>query len=210
MVQQPINVQPASQVLSVRTANGQIVQVPNSQQAQVVQAPPQTSTVHIPGLGPVQIMNAIQLPAGNGTAVNGAQIVNAVPAGSAATPAGTTQFTTAQPVNQQALQPDPNDSTKWQVVQVANSAIPMQQAPQTAQIVTANGTVLGSATIPAGTTTLPTTAEVNVSHVDTNAGATNSNNIQTTSNGGQPTKTRLRRVACTCPNCKDGDRSRGK
>ena len=29
------------------------------------------------------------------------------------------------------------------------------------------------------------------------------------SNGGQSqTKTRLRRVACTCPNCKDGDRGR--
>ena len=212
VVQQPLNVQP-SQVLSVRTANGQIVQIPNSQQGQVVQAPPQTSnlqTVHIPGLGPVQIMNAIQLP-GNGTtaaqlASNGTQIVNAVPAG-AATAA---QFTTAQPTaaTQQALQPDPNDPSKWQVVQVAtaNSAIPMQQAPQTAQIVTANGTVLGSATIPAGVSTTLPTAEVNVS-MDGNAGG---NTIQTTSNGGQQTKTRLRRVACTCPNCKDGDRSRGK
>ena len=212
VVQQPLNVQP-SQVLSVRTANGQIVQIPNSQQGQVVQAPPQTSnlqTVHIPGLGPVQIMNAIQLP-GNGTtaaqlASNGTQIVNAVPAG-AATAA---QFTTAQPTaaTQQALQPDPNDPSKWQVVQVAtaNSGIPMQQAPQTAQIVTANGTVLGSATIPAGVSTTLPTAEVNVS-MDGNSGG---NTLQTTSNGGQQTKTRLRRVACTCPNCKDGDRSRGK
>ena len=54
---------------------------------------------------------------------------------------------------QQALQQDPNDPTKWHVVQVATAATaPAQPAQisstQTAQIVTANGTVIGSATIP--------------------------------------------------------------
>ena len=199
VVQQPINVQQASQqVFSVRTANGQIIQVPNSQQ--VVQAQPQASTVHIPGLGAVQIMNAVQL---NGSPA-ATQIVNAVPANSVG------QIASAQPAStQQALQPDPNDPTKWQVVQVAtaNSAIPVQQASQTAQIVTANGTVLGSATIPAATT-LPL-AEVNVNE-NPSANTSTNGGIQSGSNGTQPTKTRLRRVACTCPNCKDGDRSRGK
>merc|ERR1719510_2449317 len=72
-----------------------------------------------------------------------AQIVNAAPQIATAAAA-------AQP--QQALQQDPNDPTKWHVVQVA-SALPQSTqiaaaAPQTAQIVTANGTVLGSATLP--------------------------------------------------------------
>ena len=76
-------------------------------------------------------------------------------------------------------------------------------AAQTAQIVTANGAVLGSATIPATATAIPA-SEVNV---NLNASTSNGDSL----NNGQPaTKTRLRRVACTCPNCRDGDRSRGK
>ena len=48
-----------AQVVSVRTANGQIVQVPSG--GQTIVQPPKTQTVHIPGLGAVQIMNAMPL-----------------------------------------------------------------------------------------------------------------------------------------------------
>lgn len=223
VVQQPMTfnnapaIQSASQIVSVRTANGQIVQVPAGAQ---VQQPPPTSTVHIPGIGAVQIMNAVPLGAANAgttfTTPNGtAQIVNAAP-----------QFANTQ--SQQALQQDPNDPTKWHVVQVATgiqpgvaqAANPVSVASQptnqmtgvvaagaapqiansqtTAQIVTANGTVIGSATIPANATTIATVAEGSVTVEGAPTGNSN----------GQQTKARLRRVACTCPNCKDGDRSR--
>ena len=121
-----------------------------------------------------------------------AQIINAAP-----------QFATQ---TQTALQQDPNDPNKWHVVQVATAAATaVQPQTQTAQIVTANGAVLGSATIPATATAIPAT-EVSM-NVD---GASTSNANSLSHGGGQPTKTRLRRVACTCPNCRDGDRSRGK
>lgn len=232
VVQQPMTfnnaapaIQSSQQIVSVRTANGQIVQVPAATAgAAQVQQPPQTSTVHIPGIGAVQIMNAVPLGATNAgttfTTPNGtAQIVNAAP-----------QFANTQ--SQQALQQDPNDPTKWHVVQVATAAgIPsgltqvsaapaasvvvsqssnqmagvvatpqMANTQTTAQIVTANGTVIGSATIPANATTIATVAEGSVKF----EGATANND----SANGQQTKARLRRVACTCPNCKDGDRSR--
>jgi len=201
-----------AQVVSVRTANGQIVQVPSG--GQTIVQPPQTQTVHIPGLGAVQIMNAMPL-AQNATQFatpqNATQqIVNAAPQFAAA----------ANTQSQQALQQDPNDPSKWHVVQMA-TALPAAQAAQptqittsqTAQIVTANGTVIGSATIPPNTLqTSEGTMTVEGSSGTLQATAMS---VQTpggqggSSNGGQAqTKTRLRRVACTCPNCKDGDRGR--
>ena len=174
-----------------------------------MQPQPQPTSVHIPGLGPVQIMNAVPLTQ-NATqfAQNTQQIVNATP-----------QFTGNNNPNQQALQQDPNDPSKWHVVQMATAApaavtaatvnnltaaqpAQIASAPQTAQIVTANGTIIGSATIPQGATTLnPSEATVTVEAAATAVQAAVAAN-------GQPQKTRLRRVACTCPNCKDGDRSR--
>ncbi len=117
------------------------------------------------------------------------------------------QFTAAPAAtqSQQALQQDPNDPTKWHVVQVATampsaSAAPVAQAGQaTAQIVTANGTVM--ATIPANAGLTSTTDSSTIENQVGNG--TNAN-----ANGQSQTKTRLRRVACTCPNCKDGDRGR--
>jgi len=198
-----------AQVVSVRTANGQIVQVPSG--GQTIVQPPQTSTVHIPGLGAVQIMNAVPL-AQNATQFaapqNAApQIVNAAPQFAAATANTQSQ--------QQALQQDPNDPTKWHVVQVATAATaPAQPAQisstQTAQIVTANGTVIGSATIPPNalqTTEGTMTVEGSTNNLQATTATVQAPGVA--SNGGQSqTKTRLRRVACTCPNCKDGDRGR--
>jgi hypothetical protein len=104
--QQPMtNFNPQAQVVSVRTANGQIVQVPNQ-----TSAAPQTSTMHIPGLGAVQILNASQFGTAQTAQGGAAQIMNPQ--------AATSQFATAVQAPQQALQQDPNDPTKWHVVQV--------------------------------------------------------------------------------------------
>lgn len=194
MVQQPAAAaMQQAQVLSVRTANGQVVQIPSANTAA------QTSTVHIPGLGAVQIMNAMpQQFATPAATPGGAQIL--------ASPTGTgsgAQFVQQQQT-QQALQQDPHDPNKWHVVQVATAA--MQPATQqaahathTAQIVTAGGAVLGTASLP----TVPVDVTEASSATAGTSGAANSS-------GQMPAKTRLRRVACTCPNCKDGDRSRSK
>ena len=141
------------------------------------------------------------------------QIVNAAP--QFATAAANTQ-------SQQALQQDPNDPTKWHVVQMA-TALPaaatatasqptaqIATPAQTAQIVTANGTVIGSATLPPNTLqTAEGTMTVEGTSHTLQATAVQATASAVPSNGqAQTTKTRLRRVACTCPNCKDGDRGR--
>jgi len=75
---------------------------------------------------------------------------------------------------QQALQQDPTDPSKWQVVQVAAAPQVVQAAQPQIWPVPAVQAAAAPAVAAAAT----------------------------------PVKTRLRRVACTCPNCKDGDRSR--
>ncbi|XP_074594089.1 uncharacterized protein LOC141849603 [Brevipalpus obovatus] len=77
----------------------------------------------------------------------------------------------------QQLQQDPNDPTKWQIV----SASPALQA--------------------SGSNTASFT-----SSGDTNSG-TPTNETTATSNSGSGTGTgrKMRRVACTCPNCRDGE-----
>ncbi len=187
---------PQAQVLSVRTANGQVMQM--QAPTQPAPTPAAANTVNIPGIGQVQIMNALPQPAQFG----GAQIISAA----------ASQVVQPAPATQQALQQDPNDPNKWHVVQVATAAAaapgvqpaiqPAAAQPQTAQIVTANGAILGSATLPAA----PVEAMNNaLGVVGTSTGTA------AASGGAQnPQKTRLRRVACTCPNCKDGDRTRGQ
>lgn len=178
---------PMTSTATARPMNsaGQIIQIPNGGQA-VLQAPATAQTVHIPGLGAVQVMNAIPLQTQFSA---NTQIVQASP-----------QFT-SQTTTQQALQQDPNDPSKWHVVQVATALPSVAQTQlvgsQTAQIMTANGNVIGQATIP-NNSGISNATEVTV---DNSAHASNQQG---------PSKTRLRRVACTCPNCKDGDRSRGK
>ena len=191
----------------IRTNQGQVIQVQNATPGgqtvvqtvggqAVVQAAAAPQTVQIPGLGAVQVMNPLSAATATQFAAGGqnAQVINAAPAQFAAA---------AAPQTQTALQQDPNDPNKWHVVQVA-TAQAAQPAAQTAQIVTANGAILGSATIPATATAIP------ASEVSVNIEAPSTSNASSMSNGQQPTKTRLRRVACTCPNCRDGDRSRGK
>ena len=180
-----------------------------------------TSTVHIPGIGTVQILNTAtpQLTIPNAPLSQGAQILQ--PPGQQISLSAA-----AQPALQQAYQQDPNDPTKWHVVQVATAPTiqPIQVATATAAvpggISTATPISFGSNinnqinTVGAGGVTF--TGGTIIRREDGNSGAVASTSgAQSGTRGatdanGQPVKTRLRRVACTCPNCKDGDRSRNK
>ena len=88
----------------------------------------------------------------------------------------------------QQLQQDPNDPTKWQVVTTGT--------PQATQLVTvASAPANSSGQMTASAQAEATTMEV-VMTTETPA---------STNNSSTPAKPRLRRVACTCPNCKDGE-----
>ena len=173
-----------------------------------------TSTVNIPGIGTVQILNTAtpQLTIPNATLQQGAQVLQA-PSQQISIPAA------AQPALQQAFQQDPNDPTKWHVVQVATAPTiqPIQVA--TAAVpgaISAATNVINNQISSVGQTGVAFAGNPIVrrennhsSAVATSSGLQSAGKVLTDANG-QPVKTRLRRVACTCPNCKDGDRSRNK
>lgn len=94
-------------------------------------------------------------------------------------------FLAASSLGQQ-LQQDPNDPTKWQVVTTG--------APQATQLVT----VAPAPTTSSGQLSSPTPTEGTMEVVMNDSSASTGNNSS-------PAKPRLRRVACTCPNCKDGE-----
>ncbi|KAF8786773.1 transcription factor Sp4-like isoform X1 [Argiope bruennichi] len=79
----------------------------------------------------------------------------------------------------QQLQQDPNDPSKWQVVATATNA-------------------------PVNSTQQPTSASQNQAATSTTATSTESPSSNTDIGSGR----RMRRVACTCPNCRDSDGSR--
>lgn len=81
----------------------------------------------------------------------------------------------------QQLQQDPNDPNKWQIVATPTNALQVQGAIQANFATTATSSAAGTD----GST-----------HTISNAGSV--------SQDGQTTR-KLRRVACTCPNCRDGE-----
>jgi transcription factor Sp4 len=181
-----------AQVLSVRTPNGQVV-IPNM--ASAGSAPVTASagtTINIPGLGNVQVVQ--QMPAAAAPAVSQAQLLS--PGGQIQTLGGVQPMAT-----QQALQQDPNDPNKWHVVQVA-TAQPAQMA--TAQVVTAAAAPTEASVVVGGD------GHSVVVGVGSSTPLSGHSGIERGGRHGGGSKTRLRRVACTCPNCKDGDRSRSK
>ena len=126
----------------------------------------------------------------------------------------------AQPALQQAFQQDPNDPSKWHVVQVATAPAiqPIQVATATAipgGISTATPIInnqignVGQGGVAFAGTALVRREDGTSNAVASSSGIQSGSKVTTDANG-QPVKTRLRRVACTCPNCKDGDRSRNK
>lgn len=86
----------------------------------------------------------------------------------------------------QQLQQDPNDPTKWQVVTTG--------APQATQLVT----VTQAPAATSGQLSSPSTTETMEVVMAADAPASGTSNTT-------QAKPRLRRVACTCPNCKDGE-----
>ena len=198
-------------LLQIPSANAGVPQGAAVQPGTTITSPPTlpggTSTVNIPGIGTVQILNTAtpQLTIPNAPIAQGAQVIQ--------TPGQQISLPTAaaQPALQQAYQQDPNDPSKWHVVQVAAPTIqPIQVAtagvPAAANIIGNQITTVGQNGI---TLTGNAVVQKQETAVASTSGVNSSAKVAVDANG-QPVKTRLRRVACTCPNCKDGDRSRNK
>jgi len=143
---------------------------------------PQSQLIQAAGLGGIGGIQAI--PA----SVSSAQIISPAPisqqpanliSNNIAQQIGYTSAAAGIPTGTtQALQQDPNDPNKWHVVQIATT--PQQPPGTTVQVVTSQHNQLSD----------------------------NSSLGQQTNQESVPNpRTRLRRVACTCPNCKDGDRN---
>ena len=155
-----------------------VANAPAAQLQQIAQAP---STIHIPGIGNVQVLNA-----------------------------PSQMIAPAQVATQQALQQDPNDPNKWHVVQVATAQTP--QINPVAQFLNCGSTAMAVSSTDQQQNIVSNGQTNGVAAVASSATATAAatTTAQGASASGQPQKTRLRRVACTCPNCKDGDRTRSK
>lgn len=80
----------------------------------------------------------------------------------------------------QQLQQDPNDPTKWQVVSTATNPAAVSTPTQLPQ---------SSGSTPAASATSTTATSTETPSSNTDIGASR----------------RMRRVACTCPNCRDND-----
>ena len=169
-----------------------------------------TSTVHIPGIGTVQILNTgtPQLTIQNPALPQGAQLLQS--------PGQQISLATAAQPSLQALQQDPSDPSKWHVVQVptAPTIQPIQVATATATPISL-GSNLNTQLNTVGPGGVTITNGAIIRHDNASGAVATTSGVQASSRGvadanGQPVKTRLRRVACTCPNCKDGDRSRNK
>lgn len=94
----------------------------------------------------------------------------------------------------QQLQQDPNDPTKWQVVTTGT--------PQGTQLVTvaSSGTNSSGQQLSSPSQSGDGTAGGGGGGMEVVMGTGDS-----ATSSASPTKPRLRRVACTCPNCKDGE-----
>ena len=89
-----------------------------------------------------------------------------------------------------------------QPIQVATAGVP-------ANIIGNQITAVGQNGIALTGNAIARRDDISTNAVASSSGVQSSAKVATDANG-QPVKTRLRRVACTCPNCKDGDRSRNK
>jgi ribosomal protein L37AE/L43A len=97
------------------------------------------------------------------------------------------------PGTTQALQQDPTDPSKWHVVQIAalaSSSLPA--AAPIAAATTVTSSVLSSSSL----------IQHSNSSTTGGGGSRHGGLVASTKSSG----TRLRRIACTCPNCKDGDK----
>ncbi|CAG0919924.1 unnamed protein product [Notodromas monacha] len=143
--------------------------------------------VQIPGVGLANIGNAI--PVHNLSGLGGMQMVPISNQG---------QAHIMQPAPQQIIQQDPNDPSKWVITNVAMSTgVAMQDTSDLYR--NFNPTPTPQTVLPAATVSVPASAPAaTITTTKTNNSSNNSSN----SSGG---KARLRRMACTCPNCKDGE-----
>lgn len=152
-----------------------IIQVPNIASLSNIQGLP---VQNIPGIGNVQVIPASALQQSQlalSPLQNQQTPTTPTPAQQPAVQTLQTIPAGAQIIGQH-IQQDPNDPSKWQVVQSINAASTPQPPPlQPANIVVNTTSTPGPATTP--------------------------DPLQT-----DPIKVKVRRVACTCPNCSEGER----
>ena len=102
------------------------------------------------------------------------------------------------PGTTQALQQDATDPNKWHVVQIATAALGSLGTVAAASVTIPPGMVAATTTTTAVTSAVSSTVQHNS---DNRTTGTTTGEIKVKSSG-----TRLRRIACTCPNCKDGEK----
>lgn len=182
--QQLQNSTPQITIAGLQGGSGQVTMIPASSLSGLSRLQTGSnmfSIQNLPGYSNVQV-----IPAASLQALTGQQSV-ATSQAQQILPPGT------QIIGQQ-LQQDPNDPTKWQVVTT--------HAPQGTQLVT----VASSGT----NSSVQQLSSPSQSGDGSGAGAGGGMEVvmgagDTSTGSASPTKPRLRRVACTCPNCKDGE-----
>ncbi|XP_046916171.2 uncharacterized protein LOC124496667 isoform X1 [Dermatophagoides farinae] len=176
------------------------IQLPNGQIGQLISAAPAVwpansvnisnigdlltgmrgqNVIQVQGVQGVQGLQTIQLQGGN--------IIANAPNGQPVGPLSPVQAIQIANSNQliQQLQQDPNDPSKWQIVATPTNALQVQGAIQANFATTATSAATGT-----DGSTIPVSGGGGV------GGAVGPD--------GQPQR-KLRRVACTCPNCRDGE-----
>lgn len=182
--QQLPNSTPQITIAGLQGGSGQVTMIPASSLSGLSRLQTGSnmfSIQNLPGYSNVQV-----IPAASLQALTGQQTVSTSQA-QQILPPGT------QIIGQQ-LQQDPNDPTKWQVVTTG--------APQGTQLVT----VASSGSNNSG----QQLSSPSQSGDTGGAGAGGGMEVvmgtaETAATSASPAKPRLRRVACTCPNCKDGE-----
>ncbi|OTF83084.1 hypothetical protein BLA29_004977, partial [Euroglyphus maynei] len=210
----PIKQEPSESATQLAQANthltnaqaGQTVlniQLPNGQIGQLISAPAvwPANSVNISNIGDLLTgmrgQNVIQVQGVQGVQglqtfqLQGGNIIANAPNGQQVGPLSPVQAIQIANSNQiiQQLQQDPNDPNKWQIVATPTNALQVQGAIQANFATTAATAVTG---------TDGTTHTINAGGGGGSAGNTS------IGPDGQPTR-KLRRVACTCPNCRDGE-----
>jgi Zinc finger, C2H2 type len=105
------------------------------------------------------------------------------------------------PGTTQALQQDPTDPNKWHVVQISTAALNSLTAAASAPPVLvppASTAVMVATTTTTAALTSAVSSTLGQSSVKASRGA---------GGGSKSSGTRLRRIACTCPNCKEGEKT---
>lgn len=199
---QQISVIPTQALQNVRPAQANLIQM--AQQPPSIQSFP---VQHIPGVGNVQIIPASMLNANNIGQVQAAQPITSLGNNmftfAQAPTAATQQNLTTTPIKQdvpiRVYIKQENIEQQPQTIQNVSNITPTKSETQTFQMTNAN-TSTPTVIATGGNSNEQCTQSSNQQQISGNV------SINVVDNMEQGTKTRLKRVACTCPNCIQGER----